>query len=304
MSDPSKQNTSGERFNRPEHELLAGYALGDLTESEHETATALLQEEPHRRVFEELERTAAAAQIALRHRVVDPLPANIADVIRRGGLERMSARSAGQGAVTAIVDFARTAVSPPETESQAEVSADFATADFDRAITNLAAARRREWLGWMVAAAAALLAIVMWQRPIQPPEIDGPSLTQRRNELLAKPNVVLASWSAGTTPLPESVDGEVVFDPETQSGFMTFRGLPINSPTKEQYQLWIIDPERDDEPVDGGVFDISSTGETIVEIDAKLKVIDPAAFAITIEKPGGVVVSTQERLPLLAKVGG
>ncbi len=32
------------------------------------------------------------------------------------------------------------------------------------------------------------------------------------------------------------------------------------------------------------------------------KVLKPAAFAITIEQPGGVVVSTQERLPLLAMV--
>ena len=30
---------------------------------------------------------------------------------------------------------------------------------------------------------------------------------------------------------------------------------------------------------------------------------EPGKFAITIEKPGGVVVSSRERLPLLAKVG-
>jgi hypothetical protein len=47
---------------------------------------------------------------------------------------------------------------------------------------------------------------------------------------------------------------------------------------------------------------VTSDGETIVPIQAKLKVLKPAAFAITIEKPGGVVVSTQERLPLLAVV--
>ena len=38
----------------------------------------------------------------------------------------------------------------------------------------------------------------------------------------------------------------------------------------------------------------------VVQIDAKLEVLNPAAFAITIEKPGGVVVSTQDRLPLIA----
>ena len=78
--------------------------------------------------------------------------------------------------------------------------------------------------------------------------------------------------------------------------------MPVNDPGVEQYQLWIIDPRRDDEPIDGGVFDISKSGEVIVPINAKLDVISPQAFAVTIEKPGGVVVSTQERLPLLAKV--
>jgi hypothetical protein len=57
-----------------------------------------------------------------------------------------------------------------------------------------------------------------------------------------------------------------------------------------------------DECLDGGVFDIPTTGEVIVPINAKLQVREPFMFAITIEKPGGVVVSSRERLPLLAKV--
>ena len=63
----------------------------------------------------------------------------------------------------------------------------------------------------------------------------------------------------------------------------------------------IIDPSRDEKPVDGGVFDIASFGESIVAIQAKLRVNKPTVFAITVEKPGGVVVSDQTRLPLLAK---
>ncbi|MFG0255098.1 MAG: anti-sigma factor domain-containing protein, partial [Rhodopirellula sp. JB053] len=111
-------------------------------------------------------------------------------------------------------------------------------------------------------------------------------------------------WAPGTTPFDGAVDGDVVWSTAQQTGYMRFVGMPVNDPTQEQYQLWIIDPARDDEPIDGGVFDIASSGEVIVPIDAKLTVVDPAAFAITIEKPGGVVVSTQERLPLLAPVKG
>jgi anti-sigma-K factor RskA len=83
---------------------------------------------------------------------------------------------------------------------------------------------------------------------------------------------------------------------------MTIRGLPKNDPFKEQYQLWIIDPSRDDEPIDGGVFDISADAESVIPINAKLMVGNPKVFAVTVEKPGGVVVSDQKRLPLIAKV--
>jgi anti-sigma-K factor RskA len=84
---------------------------------------------------------------------------------------------------------------------------------------------------------------------------------------------------------------------------MRFRGLPVNTPSKEQYQLWIFAKNQSDStPIDGGVFDITSTEEVIIPINAKLFVQDAFMFAVTIEKPGGVVVSSRERLPLLAMV--
>ncbi len=110
------------------------------------------------------------------------------------------------------------------------------------------------------------------------------------------------SGSKAKLPLAAAVTGDVVWSNSAQARFMSFVGLPINDPTLEQYQLWIIDPSRDDEPIDGGVFNITSRGQSIVPIQAKLTVGQPKAFAITIVKPGGVVVSTQERLPLLAMV--
>jgi hypothetical protein len=54
--------------------------------------------------------------------------------------------------------------------------------------------------------------------------------------------------------------------------------------------------------VDGGVFDVTTEGEVLVSIHPKLKVQEAFLFAVTIEKPGGVVVSSRERLPLLANV--
>ena len=158
----------------------------------------------------------------------------------------------------------------------------------------------REFLAWAITLAClVLVAFQFWPRESPSP----PSIVARRAEMLASaPDVLEVKWGPGLHPFDEEVTGDVVWSNSLQRGYLRFTNMPVNDPGVEQYQLWIIDPQRDDEPIDGGVFDISKSGEVIVPIDAKLDVISPQAFAVTIEKPGGVVVSTQERLPLLAKV--
>jgi hypothetical protein len=55
--------------------------------------------------------------------------------------------------------------------------------------------------------------------------------------------------------------------------------------------------------VDGGVFDVDrETGDVVVPITARLKVVEPTLFAVTIEKPGGVVVSKRERIVVTAAI--
>ncbi|MEM9345111.1 MAG: anti-sigma factor [Planctomycetota bacterium] len=90
--------------------------------------------------------------------------------------------------------------------------------------------------------------------------------------------------------------GEVIWNGKTQTGYMKLTGMPVNKPTEIQYQLWIVDGSRDIDientnRIDGGVFDITAEGEVIVPINAKLIARDAAAFAITVETPGGVVES-------------
>lgn len=85
---------------------------------------------------------------------------------------------------------------------------------------------------------------------------------------------------------------------------MRFVGLAVNDPRQLQYQLWIFDKNRDQAfPVDGGVFDITPAGEVIAPITAKLPVGEPMLFAVTVEKPGGVVVSKRERIVVTAAPG-
>ena len=104
------------------------------------------------------------------------------------------------------------------------------------------------------------------------------------------------------------MSGEVVWSASTQQGYMRFRGLPANDPRVRQYQLWIFDATQDERyPIDGGVFDIGAAtpganGETIVPIAAKLSVREPKLFAVTVEKPGGVVVSGREHIVALASL--
>ncbi|MBY0307124.1 MAG: anti-sigma factor, partial [Phycisphaerales bacterium] len=139
------------------------------------------------------------------------------------------------------------------------------------------------WAGW-VAAAAVGMAFVIFAVPAGRgdtgrvvAQVDGASDA--------------VSWPfAGTTEEFKGATGTVVWSSALQKGYMKLKGVPVNSPGASQYQLWIVDPQRDKNPVDGGVFDVAA-GEVVVPIDAKLRVGRPAAFAITREKPGGVVVS-------------
>jgi hypothetical protein len=72
-----------------------------------------------------------------------------------------------------------------------------------------------------------------------------------------------------------------------------------------QYQIWIFDAGRDKRyPVDGGVFDVpANAAEVVIPIRATLMVRKPAAFAVTVEKPGGVVVSGREHVVALGATG-
>lgn len=97
------------------------------------------------------------------------------------------------------------------------------------------------------------------------------------------------------------VRGEAIFDPECSCGLLVISGLAPNDPSREQYQLWIFDETRDDRyPVDGGVFDMPECGSVVLPVQAKLDVRKPTLLAVTVEKPGGTVVSDR-RIAILAK---
>jgi len=77
--------------------------------------------------------------------------------------------------------------------------------------------------------------------------------------------------------------------------------LAPNDPALHQYQIWIFDGSRDQRyPVDGGVFDMPANAtDVVVAIHAVLPVLSAKAFAVTVERPGGVVVSGREHVVVL-----
>jgi hypothetical protein len=186
--------------------------------------------------------------------------------------------------------------------------------------------------GWLAAAACLALAVWTWRtRPRAPvavvpppPSITAPTVSvppalprpsqgdslrsltaaDQRAELLASAkDIVRVDWKPAKDPTGAGASGDVVWSNTAQRGYMRFRGLAANDPRIAQYQLWIFDKGRDAKyPVDGGVFDVSDpSGEVVVPISAKLHVDSPTLFAVTVEKPGGVVVSSRKRIAVVAQ---
>ncbi len=227
----------------------------------------------------DLERAAAAVTLAAGTGD-EMLPAALAARIAQQAAEHF-------GAPNSVADFksARPAAAEP-------------------AVRPLSAPRRGNRFGaygWLAAAACLVLAIFAWERSPPAP----PTLAEQRAALLAKTDSLKIPLSAGKDPAAAGVTGDVVWDPATQRGFLHFAGLAPNDPAMHQYQLWIFDAGRDQRyPVDGGIFDVpANTSEVIIPIRAALMVRKPAAFAVTLEKPGGVVVSGREHVIALGATG-
>ncbi len=141
------------------------------------------------------------------------------------------------------------------------------------------------WAGWMVAAClAGALVFTNWPKK-------EPTVAARKKLLEKDAAVFVGSDKGGAT-------GEVVWNTAKQEGYLEVRGMPALDPTKEQYQLWIVDPAHK-EPVDGGVFDVRPDGTALVRVRNPIQVKDAKAFAITKEVAGGVVVSKQPKHELV-----
>jgi hypothetical protein len=271
-------------------DLLADQATGGLTDEEAGELEALLADsEMNAQSFE-----LAAAAIALAEMKIEPMPA---------GLEAKLARSAQEYFATAKGEIHESIHDQP---TQA-----FRWSEPKPTRSYFG------WFGWAAAAAACVvLAFTFFSNQNRINQLQAridqlsasptpvPSLAELRDRLKASGGeVASAEWQKGSVKETETVSGEVVWSDAKQEGYMTFRGLPVNDPSLQAYQLWMFeDAKLEPYPIDGGVFNVTADGEVIIPINAKIRATNPKVFAITIEKPGGVVVSDRSKIAVLAPV--
>ena len=151
------------------------------------------------------------------------------------------------------------------------------------------------WLGWGIAACLAVLLL------LGPSEPKVTTVAEKFEVLKESSGSMRLEFAPASDPYA-NVEGEVIWNDERQEGYMSLINLAANNPKENQYQLWIVDPERDELPVDGGVFDIpEGVDKALIPIKNALEVDKPTLFVITLEQPGGVVKSKQEVVVAIAK---
>jgi anti-sigma-K factor RskA len=179
---------------------------------------------------------------------------------------------------------------------------------------------------WLSAAACLALAVVGWMRPprmpappapvvvqlnvpgvkVTTPKVPAPrTLAQERDALLERDDSLKVTLNSSKDPAGAGVSADVVWDPETNSGFLHIVGLKPNDPTIKQYQAWVFDGLRDKRyPLDCALFNMpTDVPEAIIRIRTAIPVRQAKAFAVTVEQAGGVVVPDKQHVVAVGSVG-
>lgn len=105
----------------------------------------------------------------------------------------------------------------------------------------------------------------------------------RRSEDLARLKVTALAALAGNTKEAQAI---AVWDPGRETGLLTVEKLPAIADNQD-YQIWVVDPAYPI-PVDGGVFKPGADGRAVLTFRGNKPIKTVAAFAISLEKRGGV----------------
>jgi len=320
-------------------DLLSEQACAGLSDTDHAELQRLLVDFPgiHRDGFD---LAAAALDQAVAPGATEPLPAGLHARILATAPGSPGYRLEDRGTpmvrrVTPVEIKSITANAGPKQLSN-PVPAEQPEENLNLADHRSESPRRT---GWLVAAAIVITAVLVWYA--RPKSINGgktngeriemPQMAQTNDNRTSTPKTPnaesspidlyrdLARQDSKALKLPfnpldppdpamQGVTGDVVYSSDRQQGCMRLRGLPRLNADEAVYQLWIADGRREGSPVDAGLFEVTgvATGDPSADVyiafKPKLSIGLPVVFAITREKPGGVVVSKQTPL-LVAKPG-
>lgn len=269
--------------NSPEllEDLLIQRSLEGLNDIESQELESLLKEFPEMDTAA-FDRSVAAVTVA-NLPGSEAMPAHLCASIEAEGIRFVAARQAAR---------ALQSTSRPDNVTPIE------TAHRTAAATR---GPRQTLIPWILAAASiTFAAFTWWSLVATPPEVN---YVEQRSALIDS-GALIREWATTEDPVAAGASGDIVWDNVRQEGYMRFNMLTANDPDQYQYQLWIFDSERDERyPVDGGVFDVpAGSTEIIVPINPSIPVSNAILFAVTVERPGGVVVSSRERIALLAEI--
>jgi anti-sigma-K factor RskA len=139
---------------------------------------------------------------------------------------------------------------------------------------------RSVWIPWSLAACLALTCAYL--------VAESGGLRKRitrlkKRDILAR--VQIASLSSKLAEAPNA-NAMVVWDEKKQRGVLKVMQLPRNADDHD-YQLWLVDPRYKD-PVNGGAFHVAKDGSLSVQFHPNAPVREARAFAISVERKGGV----------------
>jgi anti-sigma-K factor RskA len=140
--------------------------------------------------------------------------------------------------------------------------------------------RRSVWIPWALAACLALACAYL---VAESSRLRTRVTRLEERDFLAR--VQIASLSSKVENAPNA-NAVVVWDEKKQRGILKVTQLPRNAADRD-YQIWLVDPRYKD-PVDGGVFHVANDGTLSVPFHPNTPVREAQAFAISIERKGGV----------------
>jgi anti-sigma-K factor RskA len=136
------------------------------------------------------------------------------------------------------------------------------------------------WIPWAIAAALAVFCGLL--------AFDRVRLERQLADIRAADPLMQTTFFtlASSAPAPADAKATVAWQPGRQSGVIRISNLPAPEPGKD-YQLWAVDAEHKD-PISAGIIRVDKNGVAQV----RFKPVDTAehvkAFAISLEREGGV----------------